>query len=216
IKEDMKIYLDEKYGKEFVVEKLEKHSSEAESGAGYLAESYAVDDETLRFKVKFDERNDEMYQDSYILKLGSREGQGKLDIYLKELYGEKVNFEYNMTGLMGYENYNVSIEDFINKEKRSGVIKINYYVFTDSDLDKEKEAEKIFEVYEKFLLNKIEINDLIVRFYNKDEEKKYTLDEYMYGLMEEEDLKKVLINEVRVSNFKNVTKKEDIMKCFEY
>lgn len=174
VQQNMKEYLERTYEKEFVVEKPVLKGNEGFGYKTYVAKAYPKEDRSLQFYAAWDIGEPGYYDDDYLKVLWSRQGTEELTGVLEGIYGEgNVIVEYELS----YNNRkfkDCNYVEAIQKSKGNAFIDINYYVFSNNDIDKQKEAENIFKIYKQYILD----YNTKMYFFNVDYVLKECKDEY--------------------------------------
>lgn len=166
VQENMASYLAETYNKEFVVESPRITGNEGFGYRVWQAKAHPKDQPEIEFNVRWDVGEPGAYYDGYLRMLWSAQGKKEIGQYLKELYGQEVplNYEFSVAD-KSLQNLNHS--QVISQSKDKIYFSLVYYVLVTGDFDKQKEAEKVFEVLQKYIFsNDIKVYHLIVYYVN--------------------------------------------------
>lgn len=164
IRKNMTEGLEKIYGKEFVVARPNMTGNPG-FGYHYEAKAYPKDNPDIKFTVAYDMNQKGDYGDDYLQILWSHQGAIDLRNLLVKQYGDDFtilhySFRYNNKD---YRNLNHA--EVLRKCDGNPFIWLEYYIFTDSKIDKKAEAEKIYIVLNNFILrNRIKKYRLIVGY----------------------------------------------------
>lgn len=199
----MEQYLEEKYGKEFVVEKPERKASGL-GVEGYLeASAHPVSDPGLDFKVRSSSTST---SDEYVGELWSREEKKRLKPIFNRIFdkNESLELEVRTTGTArGNLSISGNVPTFESSIQKYGD-KVLYILTIKSsrntvpnELEKNNTAEKLLELRNKIPLS---ATDVIVNYYTQPIK---TNNSRIYGIsMSGDDFKKIKSSEELTNKFK--------------
>ncbi len=90
IQKNMETYLEDKYNKDFVVEKPELTGAGLAVTGSWRADAHPADDKSLAFRVSRDQVDESRFFDTYTGAVWEREERPRVEAVLKELYGAEV------------------------------------------------------------------------------------------------------------------------------
>lgn len=228
VRKEMKIYLEDKYKKEFVVKDLVLTGNEGFGYNTYIAKAYPKEKPDLIFRVGGNKKEPGKYKDEYLSEKWSMQGKAEVALLLKRIYGEEILMKYDF-----YVHYSV-LQDPMQLEKlkklnHSEVLalydldKTSYitcYVFVDQ-LDKKSEAEKAYQVFEEHMIkNKVKDPHLFIYFLSKNYKDRFLSIYKNYDRYEQEFKHDKLKKENKLINFVSIGSKvndvSDVINRFEY
>lgn len=214
----MKNYLENKYKENFTVEESKIYDN-GEKGTYHLAIAYPEKNHEQQFTVKWSEDDIGTFNDDYLNYKWNKEGNKIIKKKLKEVYKEDINFYFNFKVPPGEYDEKMDISTMIKTYPDDVTLEFTYYVFCKNNIDKEKEAKKIYNVIDNmFLDNDISEYSLTVYYINEkdrdnyEENKKYNLDLETSKLYKEG----ILINYLYMWDSNNVKNIKDIEELFKY
>lgn len=216
---NMKAYLENKYGEEFVVGPLSVVWDVKYGEQGYKAIAYPKSNEELKFEIW------SSFFEKYSLILRSYQAEKAISETLKEIYGEdlpviaSVSASDEVPAKLGFY-------EAITEYGENVSLKVGYSVFIAAELDKEKEAEKAYKVFKKYILdNKIAPYSFNITYFKNqykeeivertEKVKKGSRNAINFTELYEEGK---LINIFHLSTLQtpDVNSLEDVMSCFDY
>jgi hypothetical protein len=139
------------YGKEFVVGRPHMTGNPG-FGYHYEAKAHPKDKPEIKFTVAYNMNEKGDYGDDYLEMLWSYQGEQELREILKKQYGD--NF-YIFRYWLRYNNHeykSLNHPDILKASDGWAHLWIEYYVFTNKPVVKKSEAEKIYNILDKFIL----------------------------------------------------------------
>lgn len=152
------------YGKEFVVGRPNMTGNPG-FGYHYEAKAYPKDNPDVKFTVAYDMNQNGKYGEDYLEHLWMHQGKKDLKNTLKSFYGD--NF---LVYSYSFEYYNREFKDMNYAEALKACdgwakLWIEYYVFTDKQIDRNVEAERFYNILNSLMLsNKLKKYRLIVGY----------------------------------------------------
>lgn len=214
----MKNYLENKYDEKFIVEESKIYDN-GEKGSYHLATAYPEKNEDHQFTVKWSEDDIGTFKDDYLKYKWNDEGKKAIEKKLKEIYKEDINFYFNFKVKPGEYDRKMDIHSMIKTYPENVTLEFTYYVFCKNNIDKEKEAKKIYKVIENmFLDNNLGEYSVSVYFINEkdrddyEDNRKYNLDLETSKLYK----KGVILNYLYMWDSSNIKNSNDIEQLFKY
>lgn len=175
LQQRMKNYLDTTYATEFTVGKPYLTGNEGFGYNTWIAEVHPTYEPGLVFHIAWETNQSKPFQDSYLVTWRTAQGKPAISKYLKEVYGNDINFIYNLSETEK-ELERLDHDELIKKHGDTVFFYLHYYVFIDY-LDKNAEAEKVYKVYKVYknyiLDNQIKHFSIVVVYYSKGYESEF-------------------------------------------
>jgi hypothetical protein len=212
----MEKYIKEAYKEDFVVEVPMHHTDEGGISDYYHAVAYPKKDKSLKFEIDY---SGGKLSDTYMDVKWSKEGSIKLGNNLNWTYGEKISYYFELNEETNASTRKMSYSQVIANNPNKGYMNIVYYVFLDGDLNKQKEAEKVYEILKPTVLdNKIRTYELAVYFIDNKYKDYFIKNRTGDGMLDDDNLYKSrkLINVIYSIAVDNIKNKDDLMKRFKY
>lgn len=215
----MEKYIKDTYKEDFVVEVPMMHSSFGLHDYSY-AVAYPKKDKSLKFEIDYRESK---FSDTYMEAKWSKEGKPIVENKLKEIYGEDINYYFKVE-----ERISDTSESIIRKMNYQQVlasnpnicsINLTYYVFLDSQLNKQKEAEKVFEILKSIILdNKLGYYNVSIYFISSQYKDYFTKTNKDIGDFDDDEMYKSgrVLNVIYIAEIDKITNIEDVLKKFQY
>ena len=220
-------YLIDKYGKQFVVEKVDYYREQLGADKRIKAIAYPEDDKDLKFEVKkmLDGKKwaftDSEYSERYLNLLWDKQMKEKV---IEEFGSDMVEVGVSAPILdieKSIKGKTISIDEALeqNKQKISMHISCGYLIDKESELDSSW-LERIYSSIEAIRNDNFENIALVIRFFNKDNEEdvKKNLGKYLKASASEyRDLKKgnVVLFNVEIGNMTDIKQPSDLQKYID-
>ena len=225
VKQGMEAYLKRNYEMEFEVGKPYLTGNKG-FGYFYQVKAFPKGKPELEFFVEGDKSNSGVYVDNYLQVLWTSQGRKEVEAKIREVYGKDIDFilHYNFA----YHNKNfkdLDHSEVLAKCNGRAYIEISFDIFGDTQIDKELEAQKAFQVMKPYLLdNNIARYHFNVIFLAKDFKEEYFRNppNDSYGKSFDELYKeKKLINFLKTYNLEQthpieVKDSKDLIQWFKY
>lgn len=160
VKKKMTEYLESTYNKKFEVEEPQLIGNEGFGYNSYQAYAYPVDETKMRFRVQWEKGNPGNFDDGYIHAKWRNPAKDEFDGLLKEIYKDDIASSYGFN--FNFKYYEIDFEDVKDLSYEQVVeryhdkiyIDMKYYVFVDGSIDKREEAEKVYSIIKRHILDK--------------------------------------------------------------
>lgn len=223
VQKNMTSYLEKKYEKQFIVEKPHLTGNEGTGYNTYMTYAYPKNQPSFRFHVAWDIGEPGEYDDDYLTLLWSAQGKAEIGKYLNDIYDQDIllHFKLNINNTK-YKEANFSEVIKTNETREKGYFSLVYFIFIDGEINKDREAQRIYKVFEHYV-SRYQPNTyaILVYFLSKDYEpefRKIFADderfraEFQYDELREENK---IINLVIIDNERTVNSPEDVKNRFE-
>ncbi|WP_157055743.1 hypothetical protein [Clostridium sp. DMHC 10] len=212
----MEKYIKDAYKEDFVVEVPMKHTDEGGISNYDHAVAYPKKDKSLKFEIDY---RGGKFSDNYMDVKWSKEGSPIVGNKLKEIYGEDISYYFEIKENTNVSTRKMNYQQAIANNPNSGYIKFVYYVFLNGNFNKQKEADKVYQVFKSIILdNKIKTYEFAVYFINSNYKDYYIKNRRNSGELDDEKLYKEgkLLNVIYDTELDNISGVNDILKNFKY
>jgi hypothetical protein len=212
----MEKYIKDVYKEDFVVEVPMHHTDEGGISDYYHAVAYPKKDKGLKFEIDY---SGGKLSDTYMDVKWSKEGSIKLGNDLNWTYGGKIKYNFEVNEETNSITRKMSYPQVISNNPNKAYIKLVYYVFLDGELNKQKEAEKAYEILKTSILdNHVREYLFTVYFVNIKYKDSILNNSTDYEMLDSDYLykSKRLINGIYSTELDNIKNKDDLVKRFGY
>lgn len=179
-KVEVKEYLKEKYGKEFVITDAEYYRANENSRKTIVTYAHPADDPDLEFWVQGAVEGGDYRIDFYLREYWGKEGQKMLKPLMDELYGDTILFEVGAgDGAKGGELYKKmwgrvpSLEEIIRDYPTAVSINASIFDVYDDNF-RVNESERVFKVIKELRIMQFDKIGIYFDYFSNDFEEDYT------------------------------------------
>lgn len=153
IQKNMTVYLENTYGKEFVVGKPKVSGNEFIGFNNYQADAYPKNQPDLKFGIIWNKNKPGVFQDNYLGTKWSKQGTVEMEKKLREVYGDDFWLEEYWISYNDKKVKDLDYPEIIKQYADRMRVDIRYFVFIDGKMDKKYEAKKMYKILKENLID---------------------------------------------------------------